>query len=320
MKSKILKVLILSALLVTTMAACGNETDKESSKTDNTSSSVTESADTNKTENNKTETEVMGMTNYFDIEEQEVKLVQFGDYSNLPKATLHTTMGDIEIAFFPEYAPKTVENFLTHAKNGYYDGLIFHRVINDFMIQGGDPQGTGIGGESIWGEPFQDELSPQLYNFRGAISMANSGVDTNGSQFFIVQSKGNEFANLPDMLYSNRVQNNIGRIQKNVNKMVAEGKDEKEIEQYITEENKKIEATINAGVPEYYGKMLEPVIAKYKEVGGTPHLDNKHAVFGQVINGMDVVDKIAAVEQNPQNNKPVTDVVINSITVVGYDK
>ncbi len=320
MKSKILKVLILSALLVTTMVACGNKTDKESSKTDNTSSSVTESTDTSKTENNKTEAEVIGMTNYFDIEEQEVKLVQFGDYSNLPKATLHTTMGDIEIAFFPEYAPKTVENFLTHAKEGYYDGLIFHRVINDFMIQGGDPQGTGIGGESIWGEPFQDELSPQLYNFRGAISMANSGVDTNGSQFFIVQSKGNQFANLPDMLYSNRVQNNIERIQKNVNKMLAEGKDKKEIEQYITEENKKIEATINAGVPEYYGKMLEPVIAKYQEVGGTPHLDNKHAVFGQVINGMDVVDKIAAVEQNPQNNKPVTDVVINSITVVGYDK
>ena len=103
-------------------------------------------------------------------------------------AVMHTNMGDIKIKLFPESAPKTVENFVTHAKNGYYNGLIFHRVINDFMIQGGDPTGTGMGGESIWGHSFEDEFSPMLHNIRGALCMANAGPNTNGSQFFIVQA------------------------------------------------------------------------------------------------------------------------------------
>lgn len=96
--------------------------------------------------------------------------------------------GSIYIRFFEEAAPKAVENFTTHAKNGYYDGLTFHRIIDDFMIQGGDPTGTGTGGESIWGKSFQDEFSENLQPYRGALCMANSGPDTNGSQFFIVQS------------------------------------------------------------------------------------------------------------------------------------
>ena len=100
-------------------------------------------------------------------------------------AVMHTNMGDISIRFFPEAAPKAVENFKTHAKNGYYDGLTFHRVIADFMIQGGDPNGTGTGGESIWGGKFEDEFDQKLLNITGALSMANSGPDTNGSQFFI---------------------------------------------------------------------------------------------------------------------------------------
>ncbi|MBQ7101288.1 MAG: peptidylprolyl isomerase, partial [Clostridia bacterium] len=103
-------------------------------------------------------------------------------------ATMQTSMGDIKIRLFPEAAPKTVENFTTHAKNGYYDGLIFHRVINDFMIQGGDPTGTGCGGQSIWGSTFEDEFCTDLHNLRGALSMANAGPGTNGSQFFIVQA------------------------------------------------------------------------------------------------------------------------------------
>ncbi len=103
-------------------------------------------------------------------------------------AVMHTTMGDIKIVFFPEQAPKTVENFLKHAQDGYYDGVIFHRVIKDFMIQGGDPTGTGRGGESIYGSSFEDEFSLDLWNFRGALSMANAGPNTNGSQFFIVQA------------------------------------------------------------------------------------------------------------------------------------
>ena len=96
-------------------------------------------------------------------------------------ATVKTNMGEIKIKLFPEYAPKAVENFTTHAKNGYYDGLIFHRVINDFMIQGGDPNGTGTGGQSIWGHSFEDEFTGELHNLRGALCMANAGPNTNGS-------------------------------------------------------------------------------------------------------------------------------------------
>lgn len=109
-------------------------------------------------------------------------------------AIMHTSMGDISIRFFPEAAPKAVENFKTHAKDGYYDGLTFHRVINDFMIQGGDPNGDGTGGDSIWGEPFEDEFSDTLFNIRGSLSMANSGPDTNGSQFFINQAPASAFS------------------------------------------------------------------------------------------------------------------------------
>ncbi|MBC2331116.1 peptidylprolyl isomerase [Listeria swaminathanii] len=103
------------------------------------------------------------------------------------EAEMITNRGTIRIKLFPEVAPKTVENFVTHSKNGYYDGLIFHRVIPEFMIQGGDPDGRGTGGESIWGESFEDEFSTEAFNLRGALSMANAGPNTNGSQFFIVQ-------------------------------------------------------------------------------------------------------------------------------------
>ncbi|ECB9664870.1 peptidylprolyl isomerase [Listeria monocytogenes] len=103
------------------------------------------------------------------------------------EAEMITNRGTIRIKLFPEIAPKTAENFVTHSKNGYYDGLIFHRVIPEFMIQGGDPDGRGTGGESIWGESFEDEFSTEAFNLRGALSMANAGPNTNGSQFFIVQ-------------------------------------------------------------------------------------------------------------------------------------
>lgn len=104
-------------------------------------------------------------------------------------ATLHVKdYGDITVKFFPNEAPKAVENFITHAKEGYYDGTIFHRVMDDFMIQGGDPAGDGSGGESIWGTDFEDEFAEQLVPVRGALCMANSGTDTNASQFFIVQT------------------------------------------------------------------------------------------------------------------------------------
>ena len=108
---------------------------------------------------------------------------------NNPLVTVHTNLGYFTLELFPEVAPKTVENFVTHAKNGYYDGVIFHRVIEDFMIQGGDPTGTGMGGESIYGRTFEDEFSREAFNLYGTLSMANAGPNTNGSQFFIVTAK-----------------------------------------------------------------------------------------------------------------------------------
>ena len=104
-------------------------------------------------------------------------------------AVIKTNRGDIKVALFPEQAPKTVKNFIELSKKGYYDGVIFHRVIPDFMVQGGDPTGTGMGGESIYGEKFEDEFSQEVFNLRGALSMANAGPNTNGSQFFIVQNQ-----------------------------------------------------------------------------------------------------------------------------------
>ena len=101
-------------------------------------------------------------------------------------ATVKTNMGDIEIKLFEKLTPKTVENFVGLAKEGYYKGVIFHRVIDKFMIQGGDPTGTGRGGQSIWGKSFEDEIVPSLvFDKPGYLAMANAGPNTNGSQFFI---------------------------------------------------------------------------------------------------------------------------------------
>lgn len=180
-------------------------------------------------------------------------------------AVMHTNMGDIKIKLFPEKAPKTVENFVTHSKNGYYNGLKFHRVINDFMIQGGDPRGNGTGGESIWGGSFSDEFDPELHNLRGALSMANSGPNTNGSQFFIVQAS--------------------------------------EVPANMLEQMRDLE---DNGFP-------ADITAAYEALGGTPWLDFRHTVFGQVTEGMDVVDAIAAVET--VNDVPRSDVIIESIEV-----
>ena len=181
-------------------------------------------------------------------------------------ATMTTNMGDIKIRLFADLAPKTVENFTTHAKNGYYDGLVFHRVIKDFMIQGGDPTATGCGGESIWGKAFEDEFCVDLHNLRGALSMANSGPCTNGSQFFIVQASDVDPGFISQMAQ-----------------------------------------LTDRGFP-------TETVENYKAVGGTPWLDFKHTVFGQVYEGMEVVDAIANVK-TARGDKPVEDVIINSIEI-----
>ena len=179
-----------------------------------------------------------------------------------PKAIFETSEGRLEIALFPEQAPKTVENFVGLAKKHYYDGLIFHRIIDDFMIQGGDPTGTGMGGESLWGKPFNDEFSNQLFNLKGALSMANAGPNTNGSQFFIVTN---------------------AHLDPSMQAQLSE-----------------------AGFP-------EPIIEAYKQ-GGTPWLDHRHTVFGQVLSGLSVVEKISKVKTGA-NDKPVEPVTIDQVTI-----
>ncbi len=186
-------------------------------------------------------------------------------------AIMHTNRGDISIRLFPDHAPLAVENFTTHAKNGYYDGIVFHRVIKDFMIQGGDPTATGCGGESIWGHNFKDEFTPELHNLRGALSMANAGPGTNGSQFFIVQA---------DQVHPS---------------LLEQMKDPRLADAFPAE-----------------------VAENYAKVGGTPHLDFRHTVFGQVYAGMDVVDAIAGVATNGAD-KPLEDVTILGIDVKDYE-
>lgn len=149
-----------------------------------------------------------------------------------------TNKGDITIKLFPEFAPLAVENFITHSETGYYEGVIFHRVMKGFMVQGGDPTGTGRAGESIYGGSFEDEFSPSLVHSRGALSMANAGPNTNGSQFFIVHAEE-----------------------------------------------------------------------------GTPHLDGVHTVFGQVIEGMGVVDAIAQTEVG-SGDRPTDEILIEKIEII----
>ena len=184
-------------------------------------------------------------------------------------ATIHVkNYGDITVKFFDKIAPKAVEKFITHAKEGYYNGVIFHRVMNEFMIQGGDPTGTGRGGSSIWGEGFGTELDKSIAPYRGALCMAMSQLPNSlGSQFFISQANYNE---------------------KKANIMKQAGYAEG-----LLEMNKK-----------YGGDLLS--------------LYMKYTVFGQVISGMDVVDKIAAVETD-SSDRPLTDVVIESIDVTKYN-
>ncbi|AGV72826.1 MULTISPECIES: peptidylprolyl isomerase [Lactococcus] len=179
-------------------------------------------------------------------------------------AIINTNHGKMTVKLFDSLAPKTVKNFIELSKEGYYDGVIFHRIIKDFMIQGGDPTGTGMGGSSIYGEKFEDEFSMDLFNLRGALSMANAGPNTNGSQFFIVQNK-----NLP---YPK-------------------------------------DSLIQGGWP-------EEVAETYTD-GGTPHLDGRHTVFGQLVDeeSYKVLDKIAAVRVGAQD-KPVDDVVIESVEII----
>ena len=216
-------------------------------------------------------------------------------------AVLTTSMGTIKIRLFPNAAPKAVENFKGLVKKGYYNGLIFHRVIKDFMVQTGDPNGTGSGGESIWGKAFEDEFNPNLLNVRGAVAMANSGKNTNGSQFFIDQAGPSSFQGWSKFKQA-----------------------------YSFYKQSKLTADDFAA---QYGTCwlnMDKVTSEYKKFyetnGGNPHLDGNytiqqtgHTVFGQVFDGMDTIDKIAAVKVD-SNDKPITAVKIVKAEIQKYKK
>jgi peptidyl-prolyl cis-trans isomerase B (cyclophilin B) len=243
-----MKILMSIACIMLFLAACGTSNQQQETKKDN--------AKPNSPKITAKEGE-KAMANSFPQLTNEVtadeKLVE-----------METSKGTIKIKLFPKYAPKAVENFVKHSEEGYYNGLIFHRVIKDFMIQGGDPKGNGTGGESIYGKPFEDEFSDHLFNIRGALSMANAGANTNGSQFFIVQ-------------------------------------------------NTKVDPSMKAQMEK--AGYPEDIVAAYAKSGGTPWLDHRHTVFGQVVEGMDVVDKIAHTPVGAQD-KPKEDVIIEKINVI----
>lgn len=211
-------------------------------------------------------------------------------------AIILTSMGEIKLRFFKDEAPKATENFITHSKNGYYNGLTFHRVIKDFMIQGGDPNGDGTGGESIWGKPFEDEFSKNLFNISGAVSMANSGKNTNGSQFFINQGSKESFSGWDNAEYAYKVyKSNPSMFEKMYGGTIDMSK--------VTDEIKDL----------------------YNEHGGNPHLDGYlntaqkgHTVFAQVFEGLDIVNKISEVSVDA-NDKPLTPVIIEKIEIKNYE-
>ena len=270
MKVRLFSIIIVLSIMILSLTGCSNNEVAEYTQPNGTAGdikteeNVVENAVESTTENAKTR--VVDTIDYKAAAEKQLAMPEKGDTVAVIKVKDY---GAIKVKFFEDVAPKAVENFLTHAKNGYYDGVIFHRVINDFMIQTGDPLGNGTGGESIWGEGFGEELDFELVPYRGALSMASTGKGRNGlgSQFYIVQGKYNH-----------------------------------EYDNYMQENN-----------------FPNGLIEQYRIHGGYPtSLYLNYTIFGQVYEGMDIVDKIAAVETDVTNDKPYKDVVVEKIIVTEY--
>lgn len=285
-----LKMILISAALALTVTACSSPQNDETKPSTNPSDSPNNNLNTEATNNPETTpqpTPRPTKTPTMPIETSP-QLAEPKEGEEI--AVLTTNMGIIKLRFFPQYAPKAVENFVTHAKDGYYNGITFHRVYKDFMIQGGDPTATGSGGQSIWGKPFKDEFHPMLHHIRGALSMANPGYpDANGSQFFIVQSTSLDDRSKAQLEY----------LKANMDEVV-----------YTNEETGQ-QISNRELIP-------EDIVDAYFVNGGTFHLDFIHSVFGQVVEGMDVVDAIAYVEAVKE--KPVNDVIIEKIEFETYSK
>lgn len=225
-------------------------------------------------------------------------------------AIIHTTMGDITIRFFPTQAPKAVTNFINLAQDGKYNNTTFHRVINDFVVQGGhignDPDNPN--GMSSYGSQFEDEFCDKLFNIRGAVSMVTTTADTNGSQFFINQTDTEAFA-------ENGGWKNYEDWWETAKTQLTNYKDSNLLSAFIQENRNTL-----------YDTEIVPdeVRALYETYGGNPNLDGAYSavdmgntVFAQVIDGMDIVDKIANVKVD-EENKPEESIVITSIDITTY--
>jgi len=291
--------LLLTLALVLGLAACGTQT----TAADPEANSQPEPAET------ESRTFSPRVT---PLPAEEGELPQLSEPGDRPQVTLHTSMGDVTLVLYPEEAPLAVENFLAHCKDGYYDGVKFHRVIQNFMIQSGDPKGDGTGGTSKWGIRFPDELCDGLHHFRGALSMANSGMDTNGSQFFIVQCADKPDETSRESIYAQWM---FQELQREYNQASRTSISQEELDQVLAE----LQAELDAGVTDEYRARYKAAFDAYLELGGYPSLDYGYTVFGFVIEGMDVVDAIAAVEVQEsaggEVSSPVKDVVIKSVTV-----
>lgn len=270
---KYIKLVVILFIMVFIVTGCAEKKENEVNKTvDDTNVNTNES--NSSTENAVSKKRKVDTIDYKAAAEKQMKAPEKGETVAIIKVK---DFGEIKVKFFNDVAPKAVENFTTHAKEGYYDGIIFHRVINEFMIQGGDPEGTGTGGESIWGKGFAEELDYEIVPYRGTLCMASGGTGTSslGSQFFITQGNYNE-------------------------------EHENILKQY---------------------NFPEGLIEEYKTYGGYPSsLYLNYTIFGQVYEGMEVVDKIAEVKTETEDNrakgkikdKPLKDVVIEKIEITTY--
>lgn len=224
-------------------------------------------------------------------------------------AVIKTSKGDITLRLFPEYAPNTVNNFVELAKAGKYDGVLFHRVIKDFMIQTGDYENNdGTGGTSAYGTAFADEFCDKLLNIRGSVAMANSGKDTNGSQFFINQTTAAAY----------KANGSYATYEANWKRIKAKTEDYKDDAETVGE-------LANYGTSSLDTDAVPAAMKKlYEKQGGNIWLDGAynasdagHTVFAQVIDGMKVVDKIAETSVDEQS-KPMIDITIDSVKIKKY--